>query len=286
MRKPTWQILALAGAIVFGSLQFANAAGTTTTLVACVKKSGGAMRLVSTTVKCKSSERRVAWNVQGAPGQAGADGERGATGPQGPQGPQGERGATGAAGANGAQGPTGAQGPAGAKGADGADGVNGTNGIFLTPADFVQHGYYAQAGVTLGSFWVDGYNHPAWKIPNSVAEYIWLMTTVPLPAEWKTAASLTITGYYSSSATGGTVYAGTNYQGILAGSALGAGAARSGDFSASPTAAHALMTGSTTVTGLANSDLLEVGFLRVNMPEYDTNNGDVYFYGLRITPNF
>ena len=51
-----------------------------TTVSACVKKKGGAVRVAR---KCRHGEARVSWN------------RRGPAGPQGPQGPQGAGGARG-----------------------------------------------------------------------------------------------------------------------------------------------------------------------------------------------
>lgn len=50
---------------------------------ACVKKSGGAVRIVSARTRCTSKETRLTWNKQGP---AGARGAVGRTGPQGPPG--------------------------------------------------------------------------------------------------------------------------------------------------------------------------------------------------------
>jgi len=64
----------------------------------CVTNSTGAIRIVSASTSCKTTEHKIQWNQ---------------TGPQGPQGPAGPQGPKGAKGATGAQGPTGPQGPAG-----------------------------------------------------------------------------------------------------------------------------------------------------------------------------
>lgn len=79
-----------------GGYAIASGGGTMT---ACAKKSNGALRLAN---KCKKSEKRVSWNIQGPPGATGAPGPQG---PAGPAGPKGATGATGAAGATGPQGP-------------------------------------------------------------------------------------------------------------------------------------------------------------------------------------
>jgi hypothetical protein len=54
-----------------------------TTYYGCVNNSTGAIRIVSKTTVCKSTEHKINWN------QAGPQGPQGAQGPQGPQGPPG-----------------------------------------------------------------------------------------------------------------------------------------------------------------------------------------------------
>jgi hypothetical protein len=67
----------------------------------CVNNSSGAIRIVSKTTTCKSTEHKIHWDQTGPQGPQGPKGPKGATGPKGPQGPQGP------------QGPTGPQGPPG-----------------------------------------------------------------------------------------------------------------------------------------------------------------------------
>jgi hypothetical protein len=71
------------------------------TFYGCVNNATGAIRIVSKTTVCKSTEHKIQWNQLG---------------PQGPQGPKGAQGPTGP---QGAQGPTGPQGPAGPQGPPG-----------------------------------------------------------------------------------------------------------------------------------------------------------------------
>lgn len=63
------------------SVGVSNAAGST--IKACAKKSGGAMRLIDATKKCKKSERTLTWGTQGDAGATGATGAIGATGSAG-----------------------------------------------------------------------------------------------------------------------------------------------------------------------------------------------------------
>lgn len=57
------------------SAGISNAAGST--IKACAKKSNGAMRLIASTKKCKSSERTLSWGTKGASGAKGAAGANG-----------------------------------------------------------------------------------------------------------------------------------------------------------------------------------------------------------------
>ena len=77
------------------------------TIRACAAKRGGALRVVGAGASCRTSERRLTWNVAGAPGNAGARGPAGAAGGVGPAGPPGPAGGVGPAGPAGAQGPPG-----------------------------------------------------------------------------------------------------------------------------------------------------------------------------------
>jgi hypothetical protein len=106
-------------------------------IIACVDKTGGSTRIVTSASKCKTTENVVTWNQTGPIGPTGPAGATGATGPAGPAGatgatgpvgPQGPKGDTGAQGPQGPAGADGAQGPAGANGADGAQGPKGDTG--------------------------------------------------------------------------------------------------------------------------------------------------------------
>jgi Collagen triple helix repeat (20 copies) len=97
-----------AGSIGFGAAAIAAPADAASTIMkACVDNSDGSMRLVSSSAyKCKSGERLVKWNVQGAAGVKGAAGK------------DGKNGVNGKDGVNGKAGVDGIQGPAGKDGAD------------------------------------------------------------------------------------------------------------------------------------------------------------------------
>jgi hypothetical protein len=60
------------------SMGISNAAGTT--IKACAKKSGGAMRLIDSNKNCKKSERTLTWGTQGSAGATGATGSNGSNG--------------------------------------------------------------------------------------------------------------------------------------------------------------------------------------------------------------
>jgi hypothetical protein len=60
-----------------------------TTYYGCVNNSTGAIRIVSKTTVCKSTEHKINWNQVGPQGPKGPQGPQGAQGPTGPQGPPG-----------------------------------------------------------------------------------------------------------------------------------------------------------------------------------------------------
>lgn len=77
------------------------AAAAATVYYGCVTNATGAIRVVTATTTCKTTEHKIQWNQTGPQGPAGP---KGATGPAGPTGPKG---------ATGAKGPAGPQGPPG-----------------------------------------------------------------------------------------------------------------------------------------------------------------------------
>ena len=50
----------------------------------CYLKSGGTLRVIDASQKCKTTETRITWNQQGQPGEPGQRGEQGEQGPPGP----------------------------------------------------------------------------------------------------------------------------------------------------------------------------------------------------------
>jgi hypothetical protein len=72
------------------SVGVSNAAGTS--IKACAKKKGGAMRLIDVSKKCKKSERTLTWGTQGDAGATGATGATGGTGATGATGSNGSNG--------------------------------------------------------------------------------------------------------------------------------------------------------------------------------------------------
>lgn len=63
--------------------------GDTTLIHACVKNSGGAVRIVGANDSCNSNETPIHWSIAGPPG---AQGPQGVPGPPGPAGPEGQPG--------------------------------------------------------------------------------------------------------------------------------------------------------------------------------------------------
>src|SRR3954470_17222423 len=114
-------LVALPLALVAGVALAAQPGGThrTTGVVsACVNKKSGIVRIAGA---CRSSERRLSWNLRGGRGAARsavpvAPGAGGPAAPAGPAGAAGAKGDAGAPGAVGAVGPAGAAGPHGPAG--------------------------------------------------------------------------------------------------------------------------------------------------------------------------
>ncbi|MBI5949528.1 MAG: collagen-like protein [Chloroflexi bacterium] len=75
-------LLAFATTVTFASIPDSDG-----TIRACYAKSGGALRVIDSSVSsCKSSEKVLEWNQSGPAGPAGNAGPAGPTGPQGPAG--------------------------------------------------------------------------------------------------------------------------------------------------------------------------------------------------------
>ncbi|HEX7609655.1 MAG TPA: hypothetical protein VF380_03195 [Solirubrobacteraceae bacterium] len=85
----TARSLAVSAAVACGLLAGAAPAGAST-IYTCVKKKGGAMRIVGRSTRCRRGESKLAWNRQGP------------VGPRGPGGPAGANGSSGTNGSNGA----------------------------------------------------------------------------------------------------------------------------------------------------------------------------------------
>src|SRR6202451_1549404 len=107
----------------------------------CVTTSTGAIRIVTATTTCKTTEHKIQWD------------QTGPQGPAGPTGPQGAKGATGAQGPTGPAGPTGPQGPAGVSVGYYAIGksveLTGYPGALVAETDAVQAGTYFVSASTL-----------------------------------------------------------------------------------------------------------------------------------------
>ena len=83
--------LAAAGSLLLVALAVAPHADAAE-IFACVKKKGGAVRIVTKSTKCKKTEKKLTWNVIGPAGKKGADGKNGANGTSGTNGKEGAPG--------------------------------------------------------------------------------------------------------------------------------------------------------------------------------------------------
>jgi hypothetical protein len=139
LRKHRFALLAaIAAMTVVGGATFVNAGSSGDTIMACVNRNTGAIRIVKSSFCGSPLENLLTWNDGGTAGPAGPNGATGATGPQGASGPpgpastgtpipgpSGPTGPTGPAG-SGASGPSGPTGPEGATGPEGPTGPAGS----------------------------------------------------------------------------------------------------------------------------------------------------------------
>jgi hypothetical protein len=92
-------LAAVAVVLVGGGVAVAAIPGTGDVISGCYSKSNGTLRVVDARDRCRSNERRIAWNERGPAGPRGPAGEPGPAGGTGPAGPAGEQGPAGPAGA-------------------------------------------------------------------------------------------------------------------------------------------------------------------------------------------
>jgi hypothetical protein len=262
-------------------VQYSNATVNNSTYSSCANKKTGAMRLISTSKKCKTTENKFTWNWRGT---TGPQGPQGAQGPVGQQGPQGE------------QGPAGEQGPQGERGEEGEEGPAGAMGpteILLSPSDFWINTGYDTGGTVLEVVNLGGYLQQVWTIPKETTNGF-LQANVTIPESWKTAVSIKITLIVSAANASGSMAIGSGVQGYTFGDTLYAGYSRSTGFSYTPTGSNKVdYTDDTwTVSSLANNgdlDWLQISLFRTQTDlgsASDTNSGKFYLLGARITPTF
>ena len=142
-RRRTVVIVATAAGIVGATATFAVAA-TPSTVHSCVVTKSGAVRILPSGTKCRSTEKGLDWSASGQSGPAGPAGPQGAPGPAGAVGATGQPGATGPQGDPGPAGPAGPQGPVGARGADGINGVSQLEIVTAQNVGYEQYGATTQ----------------------------------------------------------------------------------------------------------------------------------------------
>jgi len=99
IRRRMTATLAAVAALSLATLIVASPAGAAT-IYGCVKKRGGAVRIVAERSRCKRSEIKIAWNVEGPAGKNGTNGRTGKTGFNGKNGANGTNGTNGTNGAS------------------------------------------------------------------------------------------------------------------------------------------------------------------------------------------
>jgi len=89
-RKRLAAVVAAVAALGVAGVAYAQIPDSAGVIHSCYLKSGGALRVIDSSVtKCKSTETSLNWNQKGATGPKGATGASGASGPTGPTGPAG-----------------------------------------------------------------------------------------------------------------------------------------------------------------------------------------------------
>lgn len=74
MRKLIYPTLFVIVGMMLSSMTATQAIPAQSTYYACVKKTSGAMKMVSASKKCTKKEKKISWNAVGVPGPAGEDG--------------------------------------------------------------------------------------------------------------------------------------------------------------------------------------------------------------------
>ena len=79
-------LIALTVGLAAAGIAYASIPGPDGVIHGCYLKSGGNVRVIDSTAKCKATETSLDWNQRGVTGPRGATGARGTTGPTGPAG--------------------------------------------------------------------------------------------------------------------------------------------------------------------------------------------------------
>ncbi len=114
-------VVALVFAMGGGAYAFTSVARSSAVIHGCYQKKTGIVRVIAAHKKCRTSEKAITWNQNGARGMPGVEGRQGPKGDAGLTGPKGETGRMGPKGDTGPAGPKGDTGPAGPSGVVGAD---------------------------------------------------------------------------------------------------------------------------------------------------------------------
>ncbi len=228
--------------------------------VVCVKKTDQTVKMPLKST-CPKGYARI---ILGAKGLPGAKGDSGA---QGPQGYQGEVG------------------PAGTDGAAGAAGATAVDSLYVPASDFAAQ-YYTSSSLEHES--IAGFDHMVLVVhPNQPA---YGMASLRLPSSWKTAQSLSVELFYTTSTDSTSTWVLEHgIDGFSAGDAFGSN--QSGELTVTPenygpdrlqkfTYSEEVFNKS-----LATGDVFEMILGRWDTPD-NINTGDIYIVGARITPNF
>ena len=256
MRKLVYPILFVIVGMMFSSMTATQAIPVQATFNACVKKSSGAMRIVSASKKCAKKERKISWNAPGI---------------QGPQGLQGEPGPAGQDGANGED------------GQDGQDGADGGYEVLLHPADFATYTFSTLS--SLEPIYSVGLPRNVWAIQNAAFGVETIMASFAAPSSWAGASTAKVTVYWIAENNSGSVNIVPGGVGQVINSPISGSIGIAGGFSGVPVAG-ALLAAEGLVPIGTNPDFIDVSISRYMNNGVDTNTGDIYILGAKVEPVF
>lgn len=257
MRKLKYPILIVAIGIMFSTMTATQATPAQSKFYACMKKTSGAIRIVSPTKKCTKQEIKINWGI---------------TGPQGIQGLQGDPGAPGADGQDGVD------------GVDGIDGVDGGYEVMLNATDFTTYTFATLSN--LESVYLSSLPRSVWAIQHANFGVESIMASFPTPSSWTGATAAKVTVYWYAENSSGNIKLLAWGAGQSEGSSLGGIANYPGYFYDGVPSALSLITSDQLIPIGSNPEMIDVVLSRWMNSNVDTNSGKVYIIAAKVEPVF